>query len=164
MPLYFLPGRCARAQEWGSLRLDGNLSPFESALLRRHLAGCDTCRAFVVSIERQTALLRAAPLEEPTTHIAFPAPSHARRRGRRIIAGAAATFAAAAAAASLVIGTSAQQTGASTALGTRSTTGGEFIVVTAQLNPAVRLDVPRLKMEPASYHDGPVRGLFGVPA
>jgi predicted anti-sigma-YlaC factor YlaD len=69
---------CARAREWASLRLDGQLSDFEEVLLEAHLARCDDCRAFAASISDLTAALRAAPLEQP--ELAFEAPRTTRGR------------------------------------------------------------------------------------
>ncbi len=70
---------CARAQEWASERLDGELSELERLLLRRHLARCVECRMFVQSIEGAAAAIRAAPEEEPSRPLA-PAPATPRRR------------------------------------------------------------------------------------
>ena len=49
--------------EWVSLRLDGELSELEEAMLRRHVAGCGDCQAFAATAESFTSLLRSAPLE-----------------------------------------------------------------------------------------------------
>ena len=42
---------CERAREWASLRLDGELSQFESAMLESHLARCAACQAVVSETE-----------------------------------------------------------------------------------------------------------------
>ena len=60
------PARCERSRQAISLRLDGMLSAFESALLDRHLRGCPSCRSFAIDAEEQTRLLRSALLEQPT--------------------------------------------------------------------------------------------------
>ncbi len=57
------PYACERAREFVSLRLDGQLSELEGALLDAHLARCAGCAAFAPDVEEVTALLRAAPLE-----------------------------------------------------------------------------------------------------
>jgi putative zinc finger protein len=69
---------CANAREWASLRLDNQLSDFEEVLLEAHLARCDDCRAFAVSISDLTAALRSAPLAQP--ELAFEAPRTTRGR------------------------------------------------------------------------------------
>ena len=74
--------RCERVHQWSSLRLDGELSELESALLERHLDVCPACRAFDASLAATAASLRAAPLERPSRPFQAPArsePSFARR-------------------------------------------------------------------------------------
>ena len=56
---------CERARRWSSLRVDGELSELESALLDSHLARCSSCRAFARGAEDVAALLSAARLERP---------------------------------------------------------------------------------------------------
>lgn len=73
---------CARAREWASQRLDGELSELERLLLRRHLTRCADCRVFVQSIEGAVAAIRAAPDEEPSRPLAS-APDASRRRPAR---------------------------------------------------------------------------------
>ncbi len=48
---------------WISADLDGELFEFESILLRAHLAGCDSCKAFKHDAAAFTGELRDAPLE-----------------------------------------------------------------------------------------------------
>ncbi len=54
---------CERARFWASLRLDGELSELEGALLDAHLARCAGCRAVADGFDASTIALRAAPLE-----------------------------------------------------------------------------------------------------
>jgi len=54
---------CERARFWASLRLDGELSELESALLDAHLARCVGCRQTAGGFDASTAALRSAPLE-----------------------------------------------------------------------------------------------------
>jgi predicted anti-sigma-YlaC factor YlaD len=54
---------CERARFWASLRLDGELSELESALLDAHLARCVGCREIAGGFDTSTAALRSAPLE-----------------------------------------------------------------------------------------------------
>lgn len=53
---------CARARFWASLRIDGELSELEGALLDAHLAGCAACREVAQGFGSATTALRAAPL------------------------------------------------------------------------------------------------------
>jgi predicted anti-sigma-YlaC factor YlaD len=53
---------CERARRFASLELDGELSRFERASLRRHLARCAACAERARSVAAVTRLLRSAPL------------------------------------------------------------------------------------------------------
>src|SRR5438445_6430848 len=55
---------CERARLWASLRLDGELSELEGALLDAHLARCAGCRAVADGFSAATTALRSAPLEQ----------------------------------------------------------------------------------------------------
>jgi Putative zinc-finger len=70
-----LPGNgpCERSHQWSSLRLDGELSELELALLERHLEACDECRAFDLQLCSTAELLRTAPVEEPAARFEVPA-------------------------------------------------------------------------------------------
>lgn len=72
---------CERARRWSSLRVDGELSQLESALLDAHLGGCHSCRAFAQGTESVAAVLATARLEEPAP-FALNVPR--RRRARRV--------------------------------------------------------------------------------
>jgi len=100
---------CARARFWGSLRVDGELSQLESALLDAHLESCARCRAVVGGIEQSTTLLRSVPAERMA-----PLPLALPRSRHRFIAaaGVAAVLAAGALAGGLIhsgTGTTARQ-------------------------------------------------------
>jgi predicted anti-sigma-YlaC factor YlaD len=69
---------CDRARFWASLRLDGELSELEGALLDAHLARCAGCRAVADGFDASTAALRSAPLER-LTPVAVDAPRSPRR-------------------------------------------------------------------------------------
>jgi predicted anti-sigma-YlaC factor YlaD len=87
---------CARAREWASLRLDGELSELERLLLRRHLGRCADCHAFAETIEAATRAIRATPQERPSRSLE-PDPPRARPRMRvRVVAAAGLATAAAA--------------------------------------------------------------------
>ena len=57
---------CARAREWASLRLDGELSELERLFLGRHLARCAECAAFADSLSTFTTKIRETPPELPS--------------------------------------------------------------------------------------------------
>jgi predicted anti-sigma-YlaC factor YlaD len=84
---------CLRARERASLRVDGELSAFETAALRTHLVACGECRVFAATLEESTRRLRATPLEEPNLSIRVP-----RRSYRSLVAVGPAVAAAAVAA------------------------------------------------------------------
>jgi predicted anti-sigma-YlaC factor YlaD len=139
------------------------LSTFESALLDRHLRGCPDCSSFAVDAQEQTRLLRSALLEQPTRPVLVP--SESERGGPRRVAGVlSACLVAAAAAAVLVwpgarIGSSGQTEGFSGRVGAP-------VLVTYTADPSTAnssIEVPRLKLQPASIADGPVHGYFSTP-
>jgi predicted anti-sigma-YlaC factor YlaD len=75
---------CARAREWASQRVDGELSELERLLLRRHLGRCAECRAFAEAITATVEAIRSTPLEEPSRPLApEPVTFRPRRTARR---------------------------------------------------------------------------------
>src|SRR5439155_23151048 len=72
---------CARARFWVSLRLDGELSELEGALLEAHLARCADCAAFAAGSDAATIVLRGAPLE-----LTAPVVVRVPRPGKRVLA------------------------------------------------------------------------------
>jgi hypothetical protein len=72
---------CARARFWASLRIDGELSELENALLDAHLGRCVECCAIVDGFEDTTRGLRAAPLTKPS-----PIPIPHGGTSRRVLA------------------------------------------------------------------------------
>jgi hypothetical protein len=76
---------CARARFWASLRVDGELSELEGALLDAHLARCADCSGFQAAADGSAGLLRRAPLVAPA-----PVELNLRRSPRRVLLGAAA--------------------------------------------------------------------------
>ena len=95
------PVVCDRSRAWISIRLDGEISHFESVLLRAHLRLCNDCRGFADDIAWQTSELRAAPLERPTAPVSIPRRAAWSRRSLEYGTAAAAACAAAIA---LVVG------------------------------------------------------------
>ena len=155
------PARCDRSREAISLRLDGVLSLFESALLDRHLRRCGDCRDFAAGAATQTQLLRSAPLEQPLRPVAVPA---GRRQARRVAAGALTAVASVAAAAAVTLSPGGHSPQGSPSASSQVETGAPvMVVVAAHPTPGVRETVPRLTMQPASVADGPVHGLFNTP-
>jgi predicted anti-sigma-YlaC factor YlaD len=69
---------CERARLWASLRLDGELSELEGALLDAHLARCAGCRAVAGGFVAATTALRSAPLEQ-VAPVAVDVPRSPRR-------------------------------------------------------------------------------------
>jgi anti-sigma factor RsiW len=67
-----LTKQCERARECASLRLDGELSEFEQALLVAHLARCEPCRSFASELEAVTEHVRTTPLARLDQPIALP--------------------------------------------------------------------------------------------
>jgi hypothetical protein len=79
-------GPCERAREWSSLRLDGELSELEEALLEKHLEGCALCVAFDAGLRTSTELLRSAPVARPSVGFEVPVAKRARVRSSRVLA------------------------------------------------------------------------------
>jgi predicted anti-sigma-YlaC factor YlaD len=95
------PAVCDRSRAWISLRLDGEISQIESALLRAHLTVCADCRSFGDDVAWQTEQLRAASFQRRQIPVSIP-----RRRSfaRRPLEMGTALAAAAAASIALVVG------------------------------------------------------------
>jgi predicted anti-sigma-YlaC factor YlaD len=155
-----IPARCERSREWASLRLDGQLSTFETALLDRHLRRCSACRAFAEAVTVQTQLLRSAPLEAPLRGVTLP--ERSSRPVRRGAAGALGALVAAAAAAAVLFSPSSPTSTATSAA--RATNSPQLFVFAARPSPTASVDVPRLRVEPATFADGPTHGIYSLPA
>ena len=81
---------CERARAWASLRVDGELSELEAALLGAHLERCPECRMFARGVEAVAGGLRSVRLERPAP-LALAVPR--RRSKARVLQFAAATAA-----------------------------------------------------------------------
>ena len=81
---------CERAREWGSLRLDGELSEFERVLLDAHLGRCASCADYVREIGAITATIRAAELQPLSQPVAIPLRRRINYASGALQAGAAA--------------------------------------------------------------------------
>jgi predicted anti-sigma-YlaC factor YlaD len=70
---------CERARRWANLRVDGELSELEQALLDAHLARCGACLEFAEGVHGVAEALTSAPLVQPHIEVALP-------RSRRALA------------------------------------------------------------------------------
>jgi predicted anti-sigma-YlaC factor YlaD len=64
--------RCERARQWSSLRLDGELSELEGALLEKHLETCGSCVSFDERVTATALSLRTIPPEPPGIRFEIP--------------------------------------------------------------------------------------------
>jgi len=64
--------RCDRARQWSSLRLDGELSELEGALLEKHLDACGSCSVFDERLRLTVTSLRTTPPELPRVRFDIP--------------------------------------------------------------------------------------------
>ena len=71
-------GRCERARQWSSLRLDGELSELEGALLEKHLETCCSCLSFDERLCATATSLRTAPPEPPRMRFRIPTRTEVR--------------------------------------------------------------------------------------
>ena len=83
---------CARARFWASLRVDGELSELEGALLDAHLARCAHCAEFATGATLSTTWLREAQLER-SAPITISVPKAAPRRAAAGVVAAAVVLA-----------------------------------------------------------------------
>jgi ferric-dicitrate binding protein FerR (iron transport regulator) len=74
MALRTLPANCERARAWASLRLDGELSEIEDALLSAHVRRCAACREYEEVVCAVVVMLRAQPLEQIRHPMPVPVP------------------------------------------------------------------------------------------
>jgi anti-sigma factor RsiW len=152
-----IPARCERSRQSISLRLDGQLSMFEGALLDRHLRGCSSCRAFAQGLTAQTSLLRGALLEQLESPVDVP---EGRRRPVRAAAVTVLGAFAAAAAAITLVG------GHNPAPGSRTSqslsAGPRRVLVDVAAQPGADGLVPRTTHASEVDPDA-VRGVFSLP-
>ena len=87
------PYACERARAFVSLRLDGELSELEHALLAAHLERCSTCHTFALEAAALADHLRTAELEPLTYPITLPSRSRPAWSLRGLQVGAAAVLA-----------------------------------------------------------------------
>jgi anti-sigma factor RsiW len=152
-----IPARCERSRQSISLRLDGQLSLFESALLDRHLRGCAECRAFAADVVEQTQLLRAAPLELPERAVELELPVRPQQRVRAAAVTLAGVLAAAAATVVLV----GHPAGASSKSAHRLT--GPHRRVLVDVASQWTTGLPQTTAASDSQGSDAVRGVFSLP-
>jgi Putative zinc-finger len=88
-------GLCERARQWASLRIDGELSELEDALLQQHLEGCVECSGFAARLAATAGAVRAVPLERPEiSYPRFERPAIRLPVGKRVVIVAVAAAAA----------------------------------------------------------------------
>ena len=84
---------CDEARTWAALAPDGELSEFERASLRAHLAGCAACARFAADVERIIALVREDELAPLAQRVSIRSAYSRRRtlaaRARPVVAAAA---------------------------------------------------------------------------
>jgi predicted anti-sigma-YlaC factor YlaD len=95
---------CFQARGAVSARLDGPLSELDAVRLDAHLEACADCRAYAAEIGAFSALLRAAPLEQPNRPMFVPTVRKRRPLVRVQLAAAAVVLLAAATASSFALG------------------------------------------------------------
>ncbi len=64
---------CERTRQWVSVALDSELSQFERALVKNHVARCADCRSFQRSVTAVTAVVRSSPSERMSRDLYLPA-------------------------------------------------------------------------------------------
>lgn len=72
MALHPTPANCERARAWVSLRLDGELSELEEALLASHLERCSACREYDGIVSSAVLTLRAQTPEQVSHPVSVP--------------------------------------------------------------------------------------------
>ncbi|HZQ80792.1 MAG TPA: zf-HC2 domain-containing protein [Gaiellaceae bacterium] len=153
-----IPARCERSRQSISLRLDGQLSLFESALLDRHLRVCAECRAFAADVVEQARLLRAAPLELPAQPVELALPVR-----RQPVRAAAVTLVGALAAAAAAFALVGPHPGGNAAASSDRLSGPRARVLVNVASPAGTdgLTSPASATVPANLDA--VRGVFSLP-
>jgi predicted anti-sigma-YlaC factor YlaD len=144
-----LPEQCERARGWASLRVDGELSELQSALLDTHLGRCRACRAFARGTEDLAAAL-AARLERPA-QLALVLPPRGRLRAvvrTALAAGAVAAASVAATLAGVSVGDGTARVARPVAMVTGMDTPNELRVLRRPLLVVSNRTIPRNRQDP----------------
>jgi predicted anti-sigma-YlaC factor YlaD len=83
---------CERTREWATLRLDGEISEFETAIMQSHLERCPACSGFAEDVAAITAGVRSTPLEPLTHPVEVGSPRRLRLPLRHVQVAAAAAL------------------------------------------------------------------------
>ena len=139
---------CSRVRELSSLELDGALSRFETAGLRRHLKACADCRAYATDVRQATELLRGTALVARPTPVTVPAAERGRAGRGAVRVGAAAAVVASLAA--LVAGGLTTGGTPSASAGATASGSGDLSAMRAirrqQLAVSTAADTPRIRV------------------
>ncbi len=63
---------CERTRQWVSVALDSELSQFERALVKNHVACCADCRSFQRSVTAVTVVVRNSPSQRMSRDLYLP--------------------------------------------------------------------------------------------
>lgn len=63
---------CERTRQWISVALDSELSQFERALVKNHVARCAGCRSFQQTATAVAAVVRSSPSERMSRELYLP--------------------------------------------------------------------------------------------
>jgi len=145
-----LPERCERARAWASLRVDGELSELQSALLDAHLGRCSACREFAHGAEDLAAVLASARLERPARlELVLPPRGRLRALGRTALAaGAVAAASVAATLTGVSIGDGTARASRPVAMVTAVDTPNELRALRRPLLVVSNRTIPRNRQDP----------------
>src|SRR5579872_3809302 len=136
---------CLRAREWASLRLDGELSEFEEALLNSHLADCISCTDFVGRVESVTEQVRATPFEAFERSVIFGRHRRISWRATRAAAAGAAVVATIGLASGLVLRSSNLKLGPNPAAGSLTQPRDFRIMRAAQMRQSAQVTALKVR-------------------
>lgn len=139
--------RCDRVREYVSLKLDGELSQFEAALLAAHVDQCPACREFESRLNAATNVLREAPLERLQRPVILP-PRRNLVPFRRVQAGLAVALVVVAVGVGSLVST----------LGSKGSVRPEFSLPSAGEDREIR-DIRRARLQDLAFHQGSPGGL-----
>jgi anti-sigma factor RsiW len=152
------PHACERAREWASLRVDGELSELEQALLASHLDRCAGCATYVAGVSAATAEIRGAKIERLTHPIALPLRRRIAFAARAFQAGTGvAAVLAAAVGLGTLFGSSGHQAPSLSASSVRLSSSAIHAGPNSESDALIR--APRLAMLKAELGVGKQRGL-----